>query len=58
MHFDFAVDPDRGGQHKIVAEMQPVDLDHQKVERRQIGRHEVGQPRRRQRYEPPRGSRL
>ena len=29
----FAVNPDRGDQHEIVAEMQPVDLDHQKVER-------------------------
>ncbi|MGY3361978.1 hypothetical protein ACVWZK_008641 [Bradyrhizobium sp. GM0.4] len=37
--------------------MQPVDLDHQKVERGQIGSHEVGQPRR-QRDEPPRGRRL
>lgn len=26
----FAVNPDRGDQQKIVAEMQPVDLDHQK----------------------------
>ncbi|MGY3585699.1 hypothetical protein ACVIGB_005246 [Bradyrhizobium sp. USDA 4341] len=32
--------------------------DHQKVERGQIGSHEVGQPRRRQRYEPPRGRRF
>ncbi len=54
----FAVNPDRGDQHEIVAEMQPIDLDHQKVERGQIGSHEVGQPRRRQRYEPPRGRRL
>ncbi len=54
----FAVNPDRGDQHEIVAEMQPVDLDHQKVECGQIGSHEVGQPRRRQRYEPPRGRRL
>src|SRR6185369_1275252 len=46
------VDPDRGDQHEIVAEMQPVDLDHQKVERGQIGSHEVGQPRRRQRHKP------
>lgn len=38
-------------QHETAAEMQPVDLDHQKVERGQIGSHEVGQPRRRQRYE-------
>ncbi|MFK4719427.1 hypothetical protein ABIE89_000527 [Bradyrhizobium niftali] len=38
--------------------MQPVDLDHRKVERGQIGSHEVGQPRRRQRYEPPRGRRF
>ncbi|GLR92497.1 hypothetical protein ACVIU7_005216 [Bradyrhizobium liaoningense] len=29
----FAVNRDRGDQHEIVAEMQPVDLDHQKVER-------------------------
>lgn len=49
----FVVNPDRGDQHEIAAEMQPVDLDHQKVERGQIGSHEVGQPRRRQRYEPP-----
>ncbi|MGY3695808.1 hypothetical protein ACVIGA_005888 [Bradyrhizobium sp. USDA 3240] len=54
----FAVNSDRGDQHEIVAEMQPVDLDHQKVERGQIGGHEVSQPRRRQRYEPPRGRRL
>ncbi|MGX1412735.1 hypothetical protein AB7M43_002827 [Bradyrhizobium elkanii] len=31
------LNPDRGDQHEIVAEMQPVDLDHQKVERGQIG---------------------
>jgi hypothetical protein len=29
----FAVNPDRGDQHEIAAEMQPVDLHHQKVER-------------------------
>ena len=52
----FTVDPDRGDQHEIVAEMQPVDLDHQKVERGQIGSHEVGQPRRRQRHKPSRGA--
>jgi hypothetical protein len=54
----FTVDPDRGDQHEIVAEMQPVDLNHQKVERGQIGSHEVGQPRRRQRHKPSRGRRL
>lgn len=54
----FSVNPDRGDRHEIVAEMQPVDLDHQKVERGQIGSHEVGQPRRRERDEPPRGRRL
>lgn len=54
----FAVNPDRGDQHEIVAKMQPVDLDHEKVERGQIGSHEVRQPRRRQRHKPPRGRRL
>jgi hypothetical protein len=43
----FAVNPDRSDHHEIVAEMQPVDLDHQKVERGQIGSHEVGEPRHR-----------
>src|SRR3982074_1471440 len=43
----FAVNPDRGDQHEIVAEMQPVDLDHQKVERGKIGSHQGGQPPRR-----------
>lgn len=33
-------------------------MDHQKVVRGQIGSHEVRQPRRRQRDEPPRGRRL
>jgi hypothetical protein len=32
----FAVNPDRGDQHEIVAEMQSVDLHHQQVERGQV----------------------
>lgn len=53
-----SVDPQRGDQHQVVADVQAVDLDHQKVELRQIRGHPRGHAFRRQRHEPARSGRL
>jgi len=47
------IDPERGDQHQIVADVQAVDLDHQKVQLGQIRCHPLGQPVGRQRHKPP-----
>ena len=52
------VDADRRQQHQLPRDVQAVDLDHQEIELRQVGRHELRQPLRRQSDEPPRGRRL
>jgi hypothetical protein len=47
------IDPERGDQHQIAADVQAVDLDHQQVQLRQVRCHPLGQPVGRQSDKPP-----
>src|SRR5262249_33077747 len=38
----FGIDPERGDEHQIVADVQAVDLDHQQVQLRQVRRLPLG----------------
>ena len=49
----FAVDPKRGDQDQIIADVQPVDLDHQQVQLGQVRGHPLRHALGRQRHEPP-----
>jgi len=54
----FAVDANGGDQCQLIADMQPIDLDREQIEPRQIRRHPCGHPFCRQLDEPARDGRL
>src|SRR4051812_43630738 len=53
-----AIDADGGQQRQVLGDMDAVNLDHQHIQRRQVGRHPFAHPLRRQRHEPTRRRRL
>ena len=53
-----AIDPECGDQDQVVADVQAVDLDHQKIKLRQVRGHPLGHALGGQRHEPARGRRF